>query len=65
MRTKFLYMISFFALAIILTGCAVDRDRHEIIYPNNPYQQPFPKHKYPGAPLSRHDQRWNPQLANW
>lgn len=63
MKQLFL-IVKVIGLGTILTGCSVQGYQDVTRYPDNTYQRPFPHH-YESAPLSRHDQRWNPELANW
>lgn len=52
-------------LGVLVGGCSIQSSQINIRYPDNIYQKPFLQHPYESAPLSRHDQRWNPQLAGW
>lgn len=62
---KLLFLIvAVISLGVILTGCSVQEYQGVARYPDNNYQRPF-SHNYESAPLSRHDQRWNPELATW
>ena len=63
MNNLFLVM-KILCVGILMGGCSIESSRTNIHYPTNTYQKPFP-HRHESAPLSRHDQRWNPQLADW